>query len=181
MDEKFLKSLDLPEDSIPKILAEHTKELEAKAAQLQAEGEKLKTANQTIKDLQEAAKAFDGVDVQKLQGDMTALQEKYDQDIAALKLDNALELALVSGQVRNTKAVKALLDSSQIKLDGDTLTGLDSQLKALRETDGYLFKDSQIPNVVRPTGNPPADEVNLNQMTYSQTMAYLQAHPNAKV
>ncbi len=181
MDEKFLKSLDLPEESIPKILAEHTKELEAKATQLQAEEEKLKTANQTIQDLQEAAKAFDGVDVKKLQEDMTTLQEKYDQDIAAMKLDNALELALVSGQVRNVRAVKALLDSSQIKMDGDTLTGLDSQLKALRETDGYLFKDQQVPNVVRPTGNPPPEDANLDQMTYSQTIAYLQAHPNAKI
>lgn len=147
MDEKFLKSLDLPEESIPKILAEHTKELGAKVTQLQAEEEKLKTANQTIKDLQEAAKAFDGVDVKKLQEDMTTLQEKYDQDIAAMKLNHAIDLALASSQAKDPDIIRKLLDTSVMKMDGETLIGFDDQLEALKEREATksLFEEKETP------------------------------------
>lgn len=99
----------------------------------------LATANQTIKDLQDAAKKWDGVDVEKLKGDFAALQTKYNDDLAAAKLDNALNMALVEAKAKNPKLARAALDMSVIKLDGDKLTGLSEQLEALKKSDAYLF------------------------------------------
>lgn len=99
----------------------------------------LATANQTIKDLQDAAKKWDGVDVDKLKGDMAALQTKYDSDLAAAKLDNALNLALMEAKARDPKLIKALLDMSVVKMDGDQLMGLTDQLTKITESHGYLF------------------------------------------
>lgn len=80
---------------------------------------------------------------------LEALQAKYDADTKALqdqvgkaKFDGALETALAGSRVRNTKAVRALLDLERIKMDGDKLTGLDDQMEALRKEAGYLFEDS---------------------------------------
>lgn len=99
----------------------------------------LTTANQTIKDLQDAAKKWDGVDVDKLRNDMAALQTKYDTDMAASRLDNALNLALVEAKAKDPKLVKALLDMSVVKLDGESLMGLSEQLTKITESHGYLF------------------------------------------
>jgi hypothetical protein len=103
----------------------------------------LAAANETIKNLQETVKKFDGVDVQKLKEDLAAAQVKYDADLSKARLESALEIALVTEKGKNTKAIKALLDIEKIKLDGDKLLGLDSQLEALKKSDAYLFEDEE--------------------------------------
>lgn len=109
----------------------------------------LSTANQTIKDLQDAIKKFDGVDVEKLRNDLATMQTKYDSDTAKIKLDSAVDLALVGSRAKNTKAVKALLDADIIKLDGDKLLGLDEQLTKLKTEAAYLFEEQQDPSKVK--------------------------------
>lgn len=69
------------------------------------------------------------------------LQDKLDKQAFEFSLDKALSNA----KVKNSKAVKALLDTDSIKLDGETLLGLDDQLKAIKESDGYLFEEEQQP------------------------------------
>ncbi len=102
------------------------------------EGE-LTTAKNTIKELQDTVKKFDGVDVEALKNRATELETKYNSDLAAVKLDSALNLALVEAKVKNPKLAKAALDTSIIKLDGEKLVGLSEQIAALKESDGYLF------------------------------------------
>ena len=86
-------------------------------------------ANNTIKQLQDAVKKFDGVDVEKLKGDLAALQQKYDADTAKLRLDNALDVAIIDAKGRSTKAVKAFLDYGKLKLKDDgTIDGWISKL-----------------------------------------------------
>lgn len=102
----------------------------------------LAAANTTIRELQDAAKKWDGVDVEKLKGDMAALQTKYDSDLAAAKLDNAINLALVEAKARDPKLVKALLDMAVIKQDGDNVLGLKEQLEKITGSHSYLFGDS---------------------------------------
>ena len=102
------------------------------------EGE-LTTAKNTIKELQDTVKKFDGVDVEALKTRASELENKYNSDLAAVKLDSAIDFALVREKARNPKLVKAALDTSIIKLDGDKLVGLSEQIAALKENEGYLF------------------------------------------
>jgi len=108
-------------------------------AKLDAKISELNAANQTIKELQDTVKKFDGVDIEKLKSDLAAAQQKYDADIGKLKLDFALETALMANKARNTKAVKALLNLDEIKLDGEKLLGLDTQLEKLKKEAEFLF------------------------------------------
>lgn len=99
----------------------------------------LETANNTINGLKDTVSKFDGVDVAKLKKDAADWEAKYNTDLAAVKLDNAVSLALVEAKAKNPKLAKAALDMSVVKLDGDKLLGLSEQLENLRKTDGYLF------------------------------------------
>ncbi|WP_270235864.1 MULTISPECIES: phage scaffolding protein [Lacticaseibacillus] len=83
-----------------------------------------------------------------------------------VKLDSATNLALLQSGALNTKAVNALINKDALKLDDKgNLTGLDDQLKALKEADDskFLFKavtqESNKPNSpqITPPGNPNAD------------------------
>ena len=100
----------------------------------------LNAANETIKGLKETVSKFDGVDVDGLKKSVTDWENKYNTDIAAVKLDSAVNMALVEAKARNPKLAKAALDMSVIKLDGDKLMGLTEQVDALKESDAYLFE-----------------------------------------
>lgn len=131
-----------------------------------SKNDELKRANDTIKDLQDTAKKFDGVDIEKLRGDLTTLQSKYDTDIAAMRRDNALDVALTGAKARDLKAVRALLDMDTIKLDGNKLVGFDDQIKALQKDKAFLFEGDSAGNTRVDTGashnEPPATDSFLN-------------------
>ncbi len=98
----------------------------------------LETANTTITGLKDTVKKFDGVDVQKLQNELAAMETKYKTDVSNIKRDSALDMAIIQAKGRNPKAIKALLDMEKISVKDDgTLDGLD--LEALKKTDTYLF------------------------------------------
>lgn len=100
---------------------------------------KYNTANETIKGLKETVAKFDGVDVDQLKKDASDWENKYNTDLAAVKLDSAVNMALVNAKAKNPKLAKAALDMSVIKLDGENLIGFNEQLDKLKESDSYLF------------------------------------------
>ena len=99
----------------------------------------LTKANETIKGLNETVAKFDGVDVDKLKKDASDWETKYNTDLAAVKLDSAVNMALVNAKAKNPKLAKAALDMSVIKLDGENLIGFTEQLDNLKKSDSYLF------------------------------------------
>lgn len=142
----------------------------------------LATAQNTIRELQDAAKAWDGVDVEKLKGDMAALQTKYDNDLAAAKLDNALNLALMEAKAKDPKLVKALLDMSIIKQDGETLLGLKDQLENIATSHGYLFGEDNSGDGGGRTNTGAAhvgnNKPDFSKMTDAEYYAYMAANKN---
>lgn len=111
--------------------------------------EELKTAKKSVLDRDKQLE-----DLKKSAGDNTALTQQiaqlqqqntdqkkaYDEELAALKFNNAIELALTGAGAKNVKAVRAMLDDTKIKLGDDgKLTGFGEQIEALKKSDGYLF------------------------------------------
>ena len=82
--------------------------------------------------------------------ELEVLKDNFRKREFELLLDSKLKDA----NVRNSKAVLALLDKDIIKVDGGKILGLDEQVNNLRESDGYLFKtDDHKDNI--PAGNSP--------------------------
>jgi hypothetical protein len=103
--------------------------------------EQIKTHEAQIAELGKTAGLSDELkkqitDIQNASAAATAdLQKKLDEQA----LQHAIDRALDKAKAKNPKAVRALLDASKIKLDGETLLGLEDQLKALQTSDAYLF------------------------------------------
>lgn len=67
--------------------------------------------------------------------------EEYEAKLKTNEFNYALDTALNGAKCRNLKSVKANLDMDSIKFENGKLEGLENQLKALRESDSYLFED----------------------------------------
>ena len=129
---------ELPKYFIPKDkyneVAEAKKKLEADIAERDKQLEDLKKAAGSNEELKKQIEA--------LQAENKKAAEEWQAKVAQMQLDFAIERALTNAKAKNPKAVKALLDLEKVKLDGDKLLGLDDQLKAIQQSDPYLFGES---------------------------------------
>ena len=158
---------ELPKYFIPKDkyneVAEAKKKLEADLTARDTQLEELKKAAGTSEELK--------AQIEQLQAENQKAAEEWQAKMAQMQLDFAIEKALAAAKAKNAKAVKALLDMEKVKLDGDQLLGIDDQLKAIQQSDPYLFGDSgkvgggtNPPGVGNPEVNPWKKETwNLTQ------------------
>lgn len=112
-------------------------------------------------------------------------QTLHEKQVAALKLDYAVESALTAAGAKNNKAVRGLLNLEGVSLGEDgKAAGLAEQLAAIKSSDGYLFSEPEKPVF---KGYQPADsadgvpKVDANNMSYSQLSAYMGANPDFKL
>jgi len=129
---------ELPKHFIPKDkyneVAEAKKKLEADIQERDNQLEQLKNAAGNSEELK--------AQIEQLQAENKKASEEWQAKVAQMQLDFAIEKALTAAKAKNPKAVKALLNLENVKLDGDKLLGLDDQLKAIQQSDPYLFGDS---------------------------------------
>ncbi len=114
---------------------------------------------------------------------LAAMQKRYDeetelmhQEMDRLKFDHAVELALAGSHAKNTKAVRALLDTKSLSLGENGVEGLSEQLAKIRKENGYLFEDIPMPglggrgNFAR-AGGPSLSREEFQKMNYAERMA----------
>ncbi|MBU3193473.1 phage scaffolding protein [Clostridium algidicarnis] len=113
--------------------------------------EQLKTANTTITDLKKSN--GDNETLQTKVKDYETKVKDYEKQIKDMQFNHSLDEALKGANVRNSKAIKALLNLENVKLDGESIIGLNDQLEALKKSDSYLFAERQNPKFsgVEPT------------------------------
>src|SRR5699024_4574396 len=146
MNREFLKGLGLEDDAIEKIMAEHGRTFNDTKNQLDTVTTERDDLKSQLSERDEQLEELKKVDAEGLQAKIDELQaaneatkNEYEEKLQQQAFEHKLHDTLKDSGVRNAKAVKALLDVESIKLDGDKLLGLDDQLKALHESDGYLF------------------------------------------
>lgn len=127
--------------------------------------------------------------IETLQQQNADQKKAHEAELNQLKLDNAIDAALMAAGAKNGKAVKALLDVTKVKLSEDgKLTGLDEQVAAVQKSDAYLFESKQQTKQTFKGFQPgasgevkPGTEVDTSKMTYSELAAYMAANPDAKI
>ena len=157
MKREFLAELGIAEDAIGKIMSENGRDIESAKAKY-ADYDTLKTqlaeANGKIEEFGKLD--FDGV--KAMADDYKAKFEQAQADskkqLEAMQFDHALEGALSGAKARNTKAVRALLETDKLKLNKDgTLTGLSEQLDKIKAENDYLFEsDAPVPQFLGHSG-----------------------------
>ncbi|QHQ61385.1 hypothetical protein Ana3638_11880 [Anaerocolumna sedimenticola] len=152
MQRKFLKDMGLTDEQIEQIMKENGNDITRE----QGVANTYKTQ---LTELEEKLKAFDGVDVSKLKGeiatltsDLTNTKATYESQIADMQFTSALESKVSALKPRNTKAVMALLDVENLKKSKNQDTDIIAALEALKKDNGYLFEESKSnPRVVTST------------------------------
>lgn len=166
MNKDDLKKLGIEDDDlIQKIIVLHGKDIEAHKTSLTEANTTIDNLKQQLTDANKQIESFKGMDVEGIKKAAdewktkaeTAEQEAQKQ-IQALKFDHALDQALAGAKARNPKAVRALLEVENLKLneaDG-SIIGLEDQLKKVKESNDFLFEsDNPDPKVVAGGKNKP--------------------------
>ncbi len=151
---ELLKKAGIPEDKLVSTITDINKELpkhfipkdkynEAAEAKKKLEQD-LQARDTQLEELKKAAGTSDDLkkQIETLQSENKKASDAWQAKVAQMQLDFALERALTTAKAKNAKAVKALLDMEKVKLDGEQLLGLEDQLKALQQSDPYLFGES---------------------------------------
>lgn len=78
--------------------------------------------------------------IETLQNDNKAAKEKHNLELKELQISNAIKLA-IADKAQDADLVTGLFDRSKLILGDDgKVTGLDEQLKTLKESKAFLFK-----------------------------------------
>ncbi len=121
--------------------------------------------------------------ISELQAELKA----KDSEIRRVKVNAAVDAALIAAGARNVTAVKALitgLDKAELAEDG-SVKGLEEKISAVKASDGYLFEQRGV--IIR--GAKPGESgsdgidgnIDFSKMTYSQMADYIKKNPSAKV
>ncbi|MBK4790586.1 phage minor structural protein GP20 [Enterococcus faecium] len=152
MKREELKGLGLTDEQIGSVMALHgvtVNELNSKVSTAEQQAtqyqEQLEKNQNELNDFKANAKGNEDLtkQLEDLQSRFDEIKTSSEQQIADLKKSSAIDLALTQAGAKNIKAAKALLDGESLELTDEGLKGLDDQLAALKESDGYLFGQSE--------------------------------------
>lgn len=124
----------------------------------------------SLETVNEQLKAFEGVDVADLNGQIKKLQEDLkakDDEYAAKEADrvfhDTLKEAIKAAGGRNDKAIMAMLDMDALKSSKNQSEDIKKALDTVKESDDYLFgSDEPFKNPVAPTGGGAAGGDNFS-------------------
>lgn len=212
MTRKQLEDLGLTKeqaDSVMKINgddienAKGTASTEIKNLQTEVEGLKTQVGDRDKQLETLKASAGDNADLKKkiedLQTENATAKATHESELNQLKIDFAVEKALTGAKAKNIKAVKALLELGEAKLDKDgNVKGLDEQIEKLRSGDDtkFLFeaqkqqkqqqKQQQNFKGFQPGASGEqkpgeGEKVDFSKMSYDELTAYMEANPDAQI
>lgn len=125
--------------------------------------------------------------IETLQQENANQKKAHDAEMTQLRLDNAIDAALTAAGAKNIKTVRALIDTSKVKVGEDgKLTGFDDLLSAVQKSDSYLFTEKQQKQNFKgfqpgASGNvKPGTKVDMSKMTYEELANYIDQNPDAE-
>lgn len=191
MTKEQLQALNLTEEQINAIIEDYGKNYVSKA-QFNEKNDAYKQAKQEIENLtndistlSEANKANEALQsqIKELQDAATKREADYNENIKNMKIDTAITKALSKSGAMNETILTGLLDRTKIAIGEDnTITGIQEQINALKESDPYLFKQDSIKGVVpgdaTPKTNDGITKEQFNKMSYLDRAQLQESNPD---
>lgn len=191
MTKEQLQALNLTEEQINAIIEDYGKNYVSKA-QFNEKNDAYKQAKQEIENLtndistlSEANKANEALQsqIKELQDAATQREADYNESIKTLKIDTAITKALSKSGAMNETILTGLLDRTKIAIGEDnTITGIQEQIVALKESDPYLFKQDSIKGVVPGDATPKTHDgitkEQFNKMSYLDRVKLQESNPD---
>lgn len=162
MNKEQLLALGLTEEQVKSVIEGYgimipKGRLDEKIAELKTATDLVAERDKQIEKLGNDAKGNEELQAQiaQLTEDNKKAAEAHAAELHKTKYDTALEKALTASKAKNVKALTALLDLDKVKLDGKELTGLEDQIKALKESESYLFAEEKVDDPEPPVDPKP--------------------------
>lgn len=160
MKTEDLKNQGLTDEQISFVMSENGKDIEKFKTENETNKTELKSVKEQLKSANETIESYKNMNIEDIKKSADDYKAKFEQsenerksEIEKLKLTHAIDNALTKAGAKNLNAVKATLDLSNVKLDGDKLLGFDDLLKNSKEQDSYLYDDTQQTQGTGSTGN----------------------------
>ena len=163
MKRRFLEDMGLNKEAVDKIMAENGKDIEDSKSNLEQMKEELKQAKSQLieRDAQlENIKKSSGDNeelkkqIDDLQKENQNAKETYKSEVKELKMSTAIKLAL-GETAQDTELVTGLFDKSKLILaDDGKVTGLEEQIKSIKESKPFLFKETKLDTDQKPGFRP---------------------------
>lgn len=156
MNKQQFLDLGLSEEQATKAETESKKELESYVPKTRFDEvnkskkdleETVKERDTQLNDLKSKAGDNEGLkkQIEDLQADNQKKDTEYQEKLKDLQISNAIKLA-IADKAQDADLVAGLFDKSKLILGDDgKVTGLDEQLKTLKEGKAFLFKAEETP------------------------------------
>ncbi|MGN0464908.1 MAG: phage scaffolding protein [Lachnospiraceae bacterium] len=152
MKRKFLEDMGLSKEQVDQIMDENGKDINNAKGDYDNVKEQLKTAQSDISERDKQIENLknsvgDNEDlknqIEKLQNENKEAKERHESEMKELKLSTAIKSAL-GDSVHDSDMVFALFDRKKLILNDDgKVTGLEEQLKSIKESKPFLFKEEK--------------------------------------
>lgn len=161
MTKDELLKLGLSEEMADKVVEDYGKNYVSKD-QFNAKNDKLKSVEGElskvrgeIDNLQKANANNDELkkQIDALKADSDKRTTEYEAKIKSMEIDNIVNTALSGVKSKNNKAVRALLDLTDAKIENGEIKGLKDQLDAVMKENPFLFGEN-----TKPIGTPAGNE-----------------------
>lgn len=163
---KFLKGLDLDDDTIDSIMARYG-ELVTK------DKEEISSLKTQITELNEKVENAEKVNIEEIkkQAKAEGLAEGS-KEIEVFKKQNALDKALSEYKAKDTSILSKMLDMEKVKYNDkfEIVEGLEEQINSIKESHDYLFdSDKPLPTFTGDIKQPGKTQITkeiFNKMGY---------------
>lgn len=128
--------------------------------------------------------------IESLQADNKKKDEDHKAEINKLKIDSAIDTAIMGAKGKNAKAIKALLDMEKISIDKEgNVIGYAEQLETLTKAEDSKFLFDTETKKTKFKGATPGESgndsgdghIDTSKMTYSELAAYMVEHPDVQI
>lgn len=173
---EYLKSLEINEEVIEKIITEHGKAIQQEQAKYVDYDAIKANYEKQGKDLA----AMQKLDPEKMQEELGRLSEQHKKDLKAMQEDHVKVLKQMAVKMQLSSAfdpdiVMSQLDLDKVQMDakGNVIAGLEDQVKTLQESKGFLFKpEKETTAKVNLTGVTPKEgSASATELTYKDRLA----------
>lgn len=130
----------ITDEQLQWLMDENGRDVSAEKRKTTAAQEQAATLTSQLQTAQDGLKAFEGVDVDALRGEITTLRDKLDEQAAAYAFDAALDAAIRDARGRNIKAIRGMLDLDALRESNNRTADITAALESLARDSAWAFE-----------------------------------------
>lgn len=138
-DEVRAKISGITEEQLDWLMTENGRDVTAEKAKASALQGQVRDLSQQLTTAQDGLKAFDGVDVNEMKGQISALQTKLAEQADGFAFDMALDGAIRDAKGRDVNAIRGMLDVDALRQSKNRSSDIQAAIETLAKEKSWAF------------------------------------------